>query len=119
MLLRQQAAGSRQCAAARRPFSGLPCRPSGRPARGPVAAQAAMQLRDVIEKLIAREDLSVQQAEESFESMLSDFVPEQVAAFLVLLRAKVRRRAGPGPRCRHGRAPLPLPCAVDAPEATA
>jgi anthranilate phosphoribosyltransferase len=64
-----------------------------------VAVQAAMQLRDVIEKLIAREDLSVQQAEESFEAMLSDFVPEQVAAFLVLLRAKVRAPRGqPGPQ---------------------
>lgn len=50
---------------------------------------AALQLRDVIEKLISREDLPVDLAEESFQMMLDDFVPEQVSAFLVLLRAKV------------------------------
>jgi hypothetical protein len=102
MLLRQQrAAGSRPSAGSRRPFFGLPSSSTRRGLRRPVVAHAAMQLKDVIEKLISREDLSVQQAEESFEAMLSDFVPEQVAAFLVLLRAKVGR---PGPRagrCRH------------------
>jgi hypothetical protein len=50
---------------------------------------AALQLRGVIEKLISREDLPVELAEEGFQMMLDDFVPEQVSAFLVLLRAKV------------------------------
>lgn len=53
-------------------------------------AIAALPMKDVIEMLISRKDLTAQQAEESLTTMLGDFVPEQAAAFLVLLRAKVR-----------------------------
>ncbi|KAG2446145.1 hypothetical protein HXX76_000742 [Chlamydomonas incerta] len=47
-----------------------------------------MQMREVIEKLIIREDLTEKQAEEALGTLLDDFVTEQAAAFLVLLRAK-------------------------------
>ncbi|KXZ56461.1 hypothetical protein GPECTOR_1g412 [Gonium pectorale] len=47
-----------------------------------------MQMREVIEKLIARQDLTEQQAEEALAGLLDDFSSEQAAAFLVLLRAK-------------------------------
>lgn len=60
------------------------------PRRAVLAPVRAMPMKDVIEKLIARNDLTAQQAEEALTTMLSDFVPEQAAAFLVLLRAKVR-----------------------------
>jgi hypothetical protein len=68
----------------RQPFT-----PHSAVTRKPSPVCAALQLRDVIEKLISREDLPVDVAEESFQMMLDDFVPEQVSAFLVLLRAKV------------------------------
>ncbi|EFJ44772.1 hypothetical protein VOLCADRAFT_118599, partial [Volvox carteri f. nagariensis] len=42
----------------------------------------------VIEKLIRREDLTKELAEETLGALLDDFVSEQAAAFLVLLRAK-------------------------------
>ncbi|KAG2440531.1 hypothetical protein HYH02_010409 [Chlamydomonas schloesseri] len=47
-----------------------------------------MQMREVIEKLIVREDLTEKQAEDALGTLLDDFVSEQAAAFLVLLRAK-------------------------------
>lgn len=61
--------------------------------RGPRAAAAsgtATPLKDVLELLISRVDLSADQAHDAMLGMLSssDFSPEQAAAFLVLLRAK-------------------------------
>lgn len=45
-------------------------------------------MREVLELLIDRKDLSQQQAESSLESLLDNFSSEQASAFLVLLRAK-------------------------------
>ncbi|KAG1666023.1 hypothetical protein FOA52_010933 [Chlamydomonas sp. UWO 241] len=47
-----------------------------------------MQMRQVLEHLIARKDLTELQAQEALQLLLEDFVTEQAAAFLVLLRAK-------------------------------
>ncbi|GIL72505.1 hypothetical protein Vretimale_4293 [Volvox reticuliferus] len=78
-----------------RPFTAQRCRPTvGIAPRSPttracsVCCQAKMQMREVIEKLIRREDLTKEQAAESLAALLDDFVSEQAAAFLVLLRAK-------------------------------
>eukprot|EP00877_Chromochloris_zofingiensis_P008605 jgi/Chrzof1/3999/Cz13g16180.t1 len=48
----------------------------------------ALPLKQVIEQLMVRQDLTEQQAEQSLQELLLDFVPEQAAALLVLLRAK-------------------------------
>ncbi|GBF92438.1 anthranilate phosphoribosyltransferase [Raphidocelis subcapitata] len=56
--------------------------------RAGVRLAAATPLKEIIETLIARQDLSEQQAEGALLSMLDDFSPEQASAFLVLLRAK-------------------------------
>jgi len=45
-------------------------------------------VKDVLELLIDRQDLTEKQAEDTLMSMLDDFSPEQAAAFIVLLRAK-------------------------------
>eukprot|EP00798_Chlamydomonas_sp_ICE-L_P003253 gene3253-13276_t len=45
-------------------------------------------MREVLEMLINKQDLSMSQAEASLEELMQDFVPEQAAAYLVLLRAK-------------------------------
>lgn len=45
-------------------------------------------LKDVLELLVDKVDLSEQQARSAMASILHDFSPEQAAAFLVLLRAK-------------------------------
>lgn len=45
-------------------------------------------MKDIIETLITREDLTEQQAEGALLSLLDDFSAEQTSAFLVLLRAK-------------------------------
>ncbi|GLC45745.1 hypothetical protein PLESTM_001773500 [Pleodorina starrii] len=79
-----------------RPFTAHRCRPTVPTApRSPTTMRAAsarchakMQMREVIEKLIRREDLTQQQAEETLATLLDDFVSEQASAFLVLLRAK-------------------------------
>ncbi|GLI68759.1 hypothetical protein VaNZ11_013250, partial [Volvox africanus] len=78
-----------------RPFTAQRCRPTvGITPRSPttlagsVCCQAKMQMREVIEKLIRREDLAKEQAAETLAALLDDFVSEQAAAFLVLLRAK-------------------------------
>lgn len=42
----------------------------------------------VLSKLIAREDLSFEEAEQSLDLILESDVPEQIAAFLALLAAK-------------------------------
>jgi anthranilate phosphoribosyltransferase len=47
-----------------------------------------MPLKDVLELLVDRVDLSEQQARSAMASILHDFSPEQAAALLVLLRAK-------------------------------
>lgn len=53
------------------------------------ATQApTMPLKDVLELLVDRVDLSEQQARSAMASILHDFSPEQAAAFMVLLRAK-------------------------------
>ncbi|KAF6253090.1 anthranilate phosphoribosyltransferase [Scenedesmus sp. NREL 46B-D3] len=49
---------------------------------------AATPLKDVLELLISRQELSEQQAQDTMHGILQDFSPEQAAAFLVLLRAK-------------------------------
>ncbi|GFR41338.1 hypothetical protein Agub_g2023 [Astrephomene gubernaculifera] len=78
-----------------RPFTAQRCQPSvPTVVRAPstrrvrAACQAKLQMREVIEKLIAREDLTEQQAEDALTTLLGNFVPEQAAAFLVLLRSK-------------------------------
>ncbi|MEW5303560.1 MAG: hypothetical protein WDW36_006240 [Sanguina aurantia] len=45
-------------------------------------------MREVLELLISKKDLTQKQAEETLMALLDDFVPEQASAFLVLLRAK-------------------------------
>jgi anthranilate phosphoribosyltransferase len=49
---------------------------------------ASSSVKDVLELLSARQDLSEQQATDTMLQLLSDFTPEQAAAFMVLLRAK-------------------------------
>ncbi|GLC67738.1 hypothetical protein PLESTF_000600400 [Pleodorina starrii] len=73
-----------------RPFTAHRCRPTVPTApRSPTTMRAAsarchakMQMREVIEKLIRREDLTQQQAEETLATLLDDFVSEQASAFL-------------------------------------
>lgn len=64
-----------------------PFRASVHTGRSRTRANAA-PMKEVIETLIARQDLSQQQAEDALLGMLDDFSPEQASAFLVLLRAK-------------------------------
>ncbi|KAJ1620115.1 anthranilate phosphoribosyltransferase [Pavlovales sp. CCMP2436] len=45
-------------------------------------------LKETIERLVAREDLTLQQAQEAVEAVINGADPHQCAAFLVLLRAK-------------------------------
>lgn len=45
-------------------------------------------LREVLEDLIAKKNLTQGEAERAFTGMMNEFVPEQMSAFLVLLRAK-------------------------------
>ncbi|KAF5835659.1 glycosyl transferase family, a/b domain-containing protein [Dunaliella salina] len=49
---------------------------------------AGMQIREVLEHLIERKDLTEQQSEAMLNTILDDFSAEQAAALLVLLRAK-------------------------------
>lgn len=51
-------------------------------------AAATPPLRDVLEMLIEGKDLTEKQSQDTMMDILSDFSPEQAAAFLVLLRAK-------------------------------
>ena len=51
------------------------------------AAAAAVDLRNIIERLCDREDLTEEETEASLDALL-DADPAQIAAFLVLLRAK-------------------------------
>jgi len=51
-------------------------------------AAATVPLKEVLELLIDKVDLSEQQARSAMSSILHDFSPEQAAAFLVLLRSK-------------------------------
>ncbi|PNH12708.1 Anthranilate phosphoribosyltransferase, chloroplastic [Tetrabaena socialis] len=74
---------------AQRPAVAVPSIGRSPAARGPSSScHAALQMREVIEMLIKREDLTEKQAEETLGALLDDFVSEQAAAFLVLLRAK-------------------------------
>ncbi|KAI8470775.1 MAG: anthranilate phosphoribosyltransferase, partial [Monoraphidium minutum] len=66
-----------------------PMRPAARRVRGSSTTCASAQpMKEIIEVLISRQDLTEQQAEGALLGMLEDFSPEQAAAFLVLLRAK-------------------------------
>lgn len=49
---------------------------------------SAMPMKEVLEILMERKDLSEEQAEQTLLALLDDFVPEQAAAFIVLLRSK-------------------------------
>lgn len=49
---------------------------------------AATQLKDVLELLINKQDLTEKQAQDTMMDILKEFSPEQASAFLVLLRAK-------------------------------
>lgn len=72
---------------------------------------ATASLKHTIERLVAREDLSLEEAQEAVEAVINGADPHQCAAFLVLLRAKVetpREVAGMVLAMRKHMIPVPL-----------
>ncbi|KAG8465496.1 hypothetical protein KFE25_002803 [Diacronema lutheri] len=71
----------------------------------------APSLKEVIERLVAREDLTLEEAQGAVEAVINGADPHQCAAFLVLLRAKVetpREVAGMVLAMRKHMIPVPL-----------
>lgn len=55
---------------------------------GATACSTDVNVPQVLDKLSARNNLSEQETQQTLKALLTNYVPEQVAAFLVLLKAK-------------------------------